>query len=116
VWRRRKTDDEQPALKKTANEIARDGFERFTGWAHQIFELDDARNERLATPRSNRGYGVAAAIAIKIANVRASARGPAPALAAQRDAYGFGACELEKLGAIGGTCRNEAKGQRIGIR
>jgi hypothetical protein len=25
-------------LKKTANEIARDGFERFTGWAHQIFK------------------------------------------------------------------------------
>ena len=38
---------------KTADEIARDGFGCFTGWAHHNFKLcDDARNERLATPRA----------------------------------------------------------------
>jgi hypothetical protein len=40
---------EEPA--ETANEIARDGSRCFTGWAHRIFERDDARNEGLAPPR-----------------------------------------------------------------
>jgi hypothetical protein len=33
VWRRRKAEDE-PALERRQ----KDGFERFTGWAHQVFK------------------------------------------------------------------------------
>jgi hypothetical protein len=47
--RQQMADSEEPVA--TANEIARDGSRCFTGWAHRIFERDDARNMRLATPQ-----------------------------------------------------------------
>jgi hypothetical protein len=56
-------------IAKPAIEIARDGFERFTGWAHRILNFDDVRDERLATPRQYRGHEVAVAIATKTAEV-----------------------------------------------
>jgi len=36
---RRKADDEKPAFEKTANEIVKYGFGRFTGWAHHFRKL-----------------------------------------------------------------------------
>jgi hypothetical protein len=39
VRRRRRTDNEEP--KDTAIEIAIDGFECFTGWAHRNFMSND---------------------------------------------------------------------------
>jgi hypothetical protein len=65
VRRRRRTDNEEP--KNTAIEIAIDGLDASPVGRIAILCLTtDARDERLATPRQVRGYGVAIAIAKRI--------------------------------------------------
>ena len=67
-------DDEQPPYRRRLTKSPDTGSNASPVGRIRFLNLDDARNERLATPRQDRGHGVAAAIAIKIANVRAFAQ------------------------------------------
>jgi hypothetical protein len=71
--------------------------------------IDDARNERLATLRQDRGHGVAKAIAIKIA-IDLEFVCAARAKAALRASFGldwFGLDWFESSATVGGACRVE---------